>query len=235
MGELSGAPKTGSNNKHENESEDEDFDEEGSLPMELNPQGQSWIENYKLLIGSIVPRPIAFVSTESREGIRNLAAFSFFNGVCPKPFIVSFAPMFKTVNGAPKDTLKNIEETGEFVVNIVSESIVEQMNQTAPEYGFEVDEFDVAKLTPIASVVVKPPRVAESKIQMECKKVEILKFGSGAGAGALVLGEVVRMHVEDSVYRDGKIILEELAPVARLAGDTYARATDLFELKRPSL
>ncbi|WP_308661150.1 flavin reductase family protein [Alicyclobacillus sp. SP_1] len=226
---------TGSMNQHVRQLGDEKLVEGGNLPMELNPQGQSWIENYKLLIGSIVPRPIAFVSTESREGIRNLAAFSFFNGVCPKPFIISFAPMFKTANGGPKDTLKNIEETDEFVVNIVSESIVEQMNRTAPEYDFEVDEFDVAKLTPIASVVVKPPRVAESKIQMECKKVNILKFGSGAGAGALVLGEVVRMHVEDSVYREGKIILEELAPVARMAGDTYARATDLFELKRPTL
>ncbi|MFX4301807.1 flavin reductase family protein [Alicyclobacillus tolerans] len=203
--------------------------------MDFNPSQLSAIENYRLLIGTIVPRPIAFVSTVSQDGQRNLAAFSFFNGVCPKPFIVSFAPMRKMGNLEKKDTLLNIEETGEFVINIVSESLVEKMNLTSPEYDFEVDEFEVAGLTPRPSQRVKPPGVAESLVHMECRKVDILHFGDEEGAGSLVIGEVIFLHVDDSVYDGRHILLETLQPVARLAGDAYARTTDIFHLPRPSL
>ncbi|MFO2550691.1 flavin reductase family protein [Alicyclobacillus cycloheptanicus] len=203
--------------------------------MELHPDQQSWTDNYKLLIGSIVPRPIAFVSTVNNAGDRNLAAFSFFNGVCPKPFIISFAPM-RRADGSKKDTLRNIEETGEFVVNIVSEPIAAQMNVTSPtpEFPPEVDEWEVSGLTPTASVKVRPPRVLESPIHLECELVQVLDFGEAqAGAGSLVLGKVVLVHVREDVYHHGRIDPDVLRPVARMAGAEYARATDRFEMPRP--
>jgi flavin reductase (DIM6/NTAB) family NADH-FMN oxidoreductase RutF len=203
--------------------------------VELIPDALPWRDVYKLLVGAIVPRPIAFVSTVSRDGTRNLSAFSFFNGVCPKPFIVAFAPMFRGQDGQKKDTLRNIEETRQFVINVVSEDIVEKMNLTAPEFPPEVDEFEVSGLTPIPSVDVAPPRVAESAIQMECELEQILQFGDGPGGGFLVLGKVVRMHVRDDVYVDGKINPDALAAVGRMAGNDYARTRDRFALSRPSL
>ncbi|KPV43646.1 hypothetical protein AN477_11445 [Alicyclobacillus ferrooxydans] len=194
-----------------------------------------WQDNYKLLIGSIVPRPIAFVSTRSADGVNNLAAFSFFNGVCPKPFIVAFAPMRRGATGEKKDTLRNIEETGEFVVNVVSEALVAPMSRTNPEFGPEVDEFEVAGLTPVPSDLVSPPRVMESPIQMECKLVQVVEFGEEAGAGSLVLGHVIKMHIAPSVYRDGKIDPDALQAVGRMAGDEYARITDRFPFRRSTL
>jgi flavin reductase (DIM6/NTAB) family NADH-FMN oxidoreductase RutF len=201
--------------------------------MEINPDSLAWRDSYKLLVGAIVPRPIAFVSTVSQDGVRNLAAFSFFNGVCPKPFIISFAPMLRGSDGQKKDTLRNIEDTKEFVVNIVTEDIVEQMNLTAPEYEPNIDEFSVSGLTPSASRVVRPPRVAESPIQLECKLVDILTFGETVGAGSLVLGQVVHVHVRDDVYRDGRIDVDMLRAVGRMAGHDYARTRDRFALERP--
>lgn len=203
--------------------------------MELIPDSLAWRDSYKLLVGSIVPRPIAFVSTISRNGVRNLAAFSFFNGVCPKPFIIAFAPMFRGSDGKKKDTLVNIEETREFVVNVVTEDLVFKMNETAPEFPPDVDEFEVAGLTPVSSISVRPPRVMESPIQMECELVQILQFGDEPGSGFLVLGKVVRMHIRDDLYFDGKIDPDKLKAVGRMAGDDYARTTDRFPLKRPTL
>ncbi|MCL6599094.1 MAG: flavin reductase family protein [Alicyclobacillus macrosporangiidus] len=202
--------------------------------MELSPDALAWQDSYKLLVGCVVPRPIAFVSTQSRDGVRNLAAFSFFNGVCPKPFIISFAPMFRG-DGAKKDTLRNIEETGQFVVNVVSDELVQQMNLTSPEYPPEVDEFAVAGLTPVPSRVVAPPRVAESPIQMECERVQILQFGDGPGGGFLVLGRVVHLHVRDDLWAGDRIDGSRWLPVGRMAGNEYTRASDRFRLKRPSL
>lgn len=201
----------------------------------LRPDDLPWRDSYKLLIGAIVPRPIAFVSTLSSDGIPNLAAFSFFNGVCPKPFIVSFAPMWRGTDGSMKDTLKNIEDTREFVVNVVSESIVNGVNRTNPEYPPEVNEFEVAGLTPVESVVVKPHRVLESPVQMECTLVQVVTLGTEIGSGSLVLGKVECMHVHNTVYEDGKINPDALQAVGRMAGDVYARTKDRFALKRPSV
>jgi flavin reductase (DIM6/NTAB) family NADH-FMN oxidoreductase RutF len=202
--------------------------------VEIVPNSLPWRDAYKLLIGAIVPRPIAFVSTVSEDGIRNLAAFSFFNGVCPQPFVISFAPMWKGSTGGKKDTLANIEATKEFVVNIVTEDIVQKMNLTSPEFPPDVDEFDVAKLTPVDSVKVKAPRVLESPINMECKLLQVVNFGNEIGSGSLVLGEVVQMHVRDDVYFDGKIDPDMLRAVARMAGSSYATTRDRFELVRPT-
>lgn len=202
--------------------------------IEIDPQTQAWTDNYKLLVGAIVPRPIAFVSTLSAAGARNLAAFSFFNGVCPKPFIVSFAPM-RRGDGRKKDTLVNIEETGEFVINIVSEEIAKQMNATSPtpDFDSDIDEWVVSGLTPVQSVKVTPSRVLESSIQLECRLVQVLEFGEAqAGAGSLVLGEVVRMHLRDDVYQNGRINPDVLRPIARMAGSEYARVSDRFQMQR---
>lgn len=201
----------------------------------IRPDDLPWQDSYKLLIGSIVPRPIAFVSTVSGEGVRNLAAFSFFNGVCPRPFIVSFAPMLRGTDTGKKDTLRNIEETGEFVLNIVSEDIVERMNLTSPEYPPEVDEFLVSGLTALPSTVVKPPRVLESPVQMECKLVQIVTLGSEAGSGSLVLGRAEVIHVREDVYENGRIDPDKLQAVGRMAGNAYSRTQNRFDLRRPTL
>ncbi len=203
--------------------------------IDLDPEMMSNQERYKLLIGSVVPRPIAFVSTISPDGVPNLAPFSFFMGVCSTPLTICFSPMYRGSDAEKKDTLKNIEATGEFVVHIVSEDIAEQMNQTAGEYPYGVDEFEVAGLTKIPSEKVKPFRVKESPIQMECKLHQIVSLGDNIGSANLVIGRVVQLHFASDVYENGRINLEKLKPIARLAGSAYARVTDTFEMERPSV
>lgn len=201
--------------------------------MNIDPATLPWRDAYKYLTGSIVPRPIAFVSTVDAEGKTNLAPFSFFTAVAADPMTIAFSPMRRGTDGAKKDTLKNIEATGEFVVNIVSESFVEQMNVTATEFPPEVSEFDESGLTPVPSVVVKAPRVKESKVNLECKLLQVVEVGGDhAGAGAIVLGTVVQVHVEDEVHFDGKIDTKGVQPVGRLAGADYVRLTDTFVLER---
>jgi flavin reductase (DIM6/NTAB) family NADH-FMN oxidoreductase RutF len=204
--------------------------------VDIDPKTLSHQENYKLIIGSIVPRPIAFVSTQSEEGILNLAPFSFFNGVCSNPPTVMFSMMRRGTDGAKKDTLINIEKTGEFVVNVVTEEIVKPMNQTAAEYPSGVDEFKESGLTPLSSVIIKPPRVLESPINLECKLNQIVQIGDGSvGSGCIVIGTVVYFHVREDVYDNGHIITEKLKPVARLAGSNYSPVRDIFDLPRPVL
>jgi flavin reductase (DIM6/NTAB) family NADH-FMN oxidoreductase RutF len=200
----------------------------------IDPAQNSNQDNYKLIIGSIVPRPIAFVSTQSRSGELNLAPFSFFTGVCSNPPTVLFCPMVRGTDAGKKDTLLNIEETGEYVINVVSEDIVTLMNQTAAEFPRGVDEFKESGLTPSPSVVVQPPRVLESPLSMECKLQQIIPVGDGAvGSGFVVLGTVVRFHIREDLYSGGRIDTLGLTPVARLAGAAYSRLRDVFELPRP--
>lgn len=201
--------------------------------MEIIPENLTWKDSYKLYTGSILPRPIALVSTISKGGIPNLAPFSNFCGVCPWPFIVAFAPIIRPEDGTKKDTTRNIEETGQFVVNIVTEDIVTKVNETSIEFAPDIDEFQETGLTPIPSSKVMPYRVKESPIQMECVLENMLVFGEGAGSSNLVIGRVVQMHIEDALYKDGKIDLANLKPVGRLSGDYYAKMSDLFTLKRP--
>ncbi len=156
--------------------------------MIINPAEQSIKENYKLLIGAVVPRPIAFVATQSPDGQNNLAPFSFFTAVSSKPPTICFAPSLRGNAAQKKDTLRNIEQTGEFVVNIVTEDIAVPMNDTATDFPPEVDEFAYTGLTPLPSQLVKPPRVKESPINMECRLYKIVTVGSEAGGGALVIG-----------------------------------------------
>lgn len=201
--------------------------------MNIQPDTLLWSEVYKLMTGAIQPRPIAFVSTINEEGRANLAPFSFFTAICADPMMICFSPMRKGTDGGKKDTLNNIEKTREFVVNIVGEKIVNQMNECAIEFSPEVDEFEEAGLTKVQSEIVKPPRVEESDVQLECVLHEILDFGDKPGAGSLVIGQVVNIHVKDELYDDGKIDVKKLQPIGRLAGPLYTRAAaDTFALKR---
>jgi len=204
-------------------------------PVVIDPKNHPYKDIYKLLIGSVVPRPIALVSSLSGEGVPNLAPFSFFNAVCSKPPIVLFSTVVRD-GGQPKDTLRNIEETGEFVVNIVSEDFAEKMNACSADYPPEVDEFAVSGLTPVKSNVVRPARVGESRISMECRLSQIVRFGDGEpGNGSTIFGEVLLFHVAGEVIDNFRINPATLKPVGRMGGPQYVRASDIFDLARPTL
>ena len=172
----------------------------------------------RVLTGVVVPRPIAFVSTISTSGIVNLAPYSFFNAVAYDPPTIVFSSS-RRVPTKEKDTLANIEATGEFVVNIVVDDIAEAMNKTAAEYPADVNEFEIAGLTPAPSDRVKAPRVAESPVNMECRLVQVVPIGSGDHAHGLVIGEIVLMHVRDDIIEGHRINHHILKPTGRLAGN----------------
>lgn len=202
--------------------------------IEIDPEAITPTDRYKLMIGSVLPRPIAFVSTLSATGVPNLAPFSFFTVISANPLSICFSPMIRSSDGQKKDTLKNIEATGEFVVHVVTEALAEPMNLTAGEYLAETNEFEIAGLTPLPSKMVKPFRVAESPIQLECKLAQIVTLGESVGGGSLVIGKVVYMHFSPNVYENGKIITSKLKPIGRLAGTEYVKMTDVFSLTRPT-
>ena len=201
--------------------------------MIFDPAREQPANIYKLMIGAIVPRPIAFVSTLSAEGIPNLAPFSFFTGVSANPPVICFSPMIRGTDGARKDTLNNIEATREFVVNIVSEDFAAQMNVCSTEFPPEVDEFAASGLTPAPSDVVKAPRVKESRINMECLLLQVVHVSGKPLGGSIVLGEVVRFHVDDAIVSDFRIDPDKLRAIGRLGGPSYTRITDRFDLVRP--
>lgn len=187
---------------------------------------------YKLLTGSIIPRPIGWISTIDENGINNLAPFSYFNAVGEDPPHV----MFSTVRGnnTNKDTLNNVLATKQFVVNLVTEDVVEQMNTTAQTVPSEVDEFELANLTPIPSLKIKPMRVKESKVNFECELVHhYFLEGHKNGGACVIIGKIIMMHFEDSILLDDhKINLDNYKPVARLAGSNYAKLGEIFSIKR---
>lgn len=201
--------------------------------MIIDPREHDYRNIYKLMIGVIVPRPIAFVSSASPDGVLNLAPFSFFTGISANPPVICFCPMVRASDGLTKDTLRNIESTREFVVNIVSEDFVEAMNICSTEFPPEVNEFEKSGLTPIPSDLVKPPRVKESRVNLECKLVQIVTVSSKPLGGSIVLGEVLRFHVDDRLIDDFKIDPDKLKPVGRMGGPSYTRTTDRFDLVRP--
>jgi flavin reductase (DIM6/NTAB) family NADH-FMN oxidoreductase RutF len=203
--------------------------------MVIDPAVAGPQNTYKLMVGVIVPRPIAFVSTVSADGVLNLAPFSFFTAVSANPPVVAFSPMIRGSDSHRKDTLHNIEATGEFVVNIVSEDFAEQMNLCSAEFPPEINEFAVSGLTPAASDLVRPPRVAESRVHMECRLVQVVHVSPKALGGSIVLGEVLRFHVADEIFSDYRIDPEILRPVGRMGGPTYTRTTDRFNMERPKV
>ena len=201
--------------------------------MIYDPAEHPFSETHKLMIGSIVPRPIALVSTTSNNGINNLAPFSYFNGVCSKPPTVMFAPARRGWDGKEKDTLINIRNTKEFSINIVSEDIGEKMVKCSTDYENKVDEYLKSGLSPLSSKKIKPPIVSESKISLECVLNQIVQIGKeDAGSGFIVIGTIVLFHIDDEVYDNGRIILDKLKPLGRVAGNGYVRSTNAFDIVR---
>ena len=200
--------------------------------LAVDPASVPSASTYKLLIGTVVPRPIAFVSTVSPDGVPNLAPFSFFNVICANPPVVSFACGTRE---PPKDTLANVRATGEFVVNIVTEQIAERMNLCSGEYEAGVDEFQVSGLTPVPSERVRPPAVLESPMNMECKVLQIIDVSTRPMGGSLVIGEVVRFHVDGALFDNFRIDPETLRAVGRMGGNSYTRTRDRFEMVRPKV
>jgi len=199
----------------------------------VDPASTPGSQIYKLLIGSVVPRPIAFVSTVSPDGALNLAPFSFFNAICAEPPLICFSTSYREPR---KDTYVNIRATSEFVVNIVGEEIAGQMNLSSGDYPYGVDEFEISGLTPIPSDLIRPPRVLESQVSMECRLIQILDLSTRPRGASLIIGEVVRFHVDDRVV-DEKFHIDpdKLKAVGRMGGNSYCRTRDRFEMIRPKV
>jgi flavin reductase (DIM6/NTAB) family NADH-FMN oxidoreductase RutF/acyl carrier protein len=188
------------------------------------------------MVSSILPRPIAWVSSVDGEGRTNLAPFSYFTGVCCRPMTVLFCPVVGSSERPKKDTLLNIEQVPEFVVNVAQERTITAVNQTAAPFAASESEFDHAGLTPTPSTRVRPPRVAEAAIAFECEVREIIEVSDQPGGGWVVLGTVLCVHVEDAMVDPDalKVDRDGLAPIARLGGSDYLRSSDVFSLKRPT-
>ncbi|WP_347069720.1 flavin reductase family protein [Flavobacterium sp. WV_118_3] len=200
--------------------------------MHFDPSVLDQSAVYKLLTGTVIPRPIGWISSISKEGAINLAPFSFFNAVGEDPPHV----MFSTVrpNNTNKDTLNNVLETGEFVVNLVTEELVEKMNLTSASVPPDQNEFELAQLTPASSLVVKAPRVIESPVAMECKVVHHYSLEDHQHGGAtIVIGRVVMFHIDEAILSDNyRINMDVYRPVARLAGSNYSKLGEIFSIKR---
>ncbi|WP_445454530.1 flavin reductase family protein [Flavobacterium sp. 25HG05S-40] len=200
--------------------------------MLFDPNDLEYSAVYKLLTGAIIPRPIGWISTISEDGINNLAPFSYFNAVGDDPPHVMFST--GRGNNLNKDTLNNVLATKQFVVNMVTEDLVEQMNITAQSVPSDVDEFELAGVTPIPSKKIKPMRVKESPIAFECELVHHYFLEDHKHGGAcIIIGRIIMMHFDDNVLSDNyKINLENYKPVSRLAGSNYAKIGELFSVKR---
>ena len=200
--------------------------------MQFDPNELDYTAIYKLLTGAVIPRPIGWIATIDKNGVNNLAPFSYFNAVGEDPPHV----MFSTVRGnnTNKDTLNNVLANNQFVVNMVTEELTEQMNTTSQTVASDVDEFELAGLTPIPSIKIKPMRVKESKITFECEMVHHYFLEDHKQGGAcIIVGRIVMMHFDDSVLMDNyKINLETYKPVARLAGSNYSKLGEIFSIKR---
>jgi flavin reductase (DIM6/NTAB) family NADH-FMN oxidoreductase RutF len=188
---------------------------------------------YGWMIATILPRPIAWVSTISAEGTTNLAPFSFFQGVTSNPPTLMFVPV-NTRDGAKKDTVRNIEAVPEFVVNLVSFELAEQMNRTSALLPYGESEFERFGIAPEKSERVRPPRVAAAPVAFECTLDRIVQIGEGPLAANVVFGRILVAHVSDTVLgEDGRPDPGKLDLIGRLGGETFARTRERFDLKRP--
>jgi len=202
--------------------------------FEITELSTALAHNY--LLHAIAPRPIALVSTVDKEGKVNLSPFSFFNLFSTNPPVCIFSPSRRVRDNTIKHTLENVQEVAECVINIVDHNIVYKVNQASAEYPKGVNEFKEAGLTELASLHIRPPRVAESPVQLECIVKQIISLGDGPGAGNLVLAEIKTIHFKDGLLdENGKPIQRNFDHVARLGGDWYCRVTSesLFELPKP--
>lgn len=191
-------------------------------------------QRFRLMTTLVAPRPIALTSTVSQEGIGNLAPFSYFTIGGSNPSSCVIVPI-NNREGMPKDSINNIRATGEYVINIVTAAIVDEVVQSSFAYPPEVDEFDEVGLTRLDSELVKPPRVAESPIQLECRKFQVVDHGSGPLASSYVIGEVLRVHMAESIMTDGKPDNQKIDHIGRLGGIYYTKVSgdNLFEVERP--
>jgi flavin reductase (DIM6/NTAB) family NADH-FMN oxidoreductase RutF len=195
----------------------------------------SWVDGYRRLTEVVIPRPIALVATVDPEGLPNLAPFSFFTIVSSNPPFLAFAPQRMGRTGSKKDTLRNIELVGEFTVSVVTEKIAERVNVCAAPLPYGESEFVHSGLTPLAAERVKAPLVVESPVGLECTLEEIRTYGEAGGAGSLVVGRVVLMHVDPALRdpADGRVLPERLRAVGRMGGSLWCRTRDTFALERP--
>lgn len=200
------------------------------MTIDLATTTKSWRDMHKLYLGFIQPRPIAWASTLGRDGSINLAPFSFYNMVSANPPVVIFSPALNRIGDA-KDTLRNIRETGEFVIATVTEDNAKKMNDTSTEFPYGVNEFQIAGLTPRPASRVKPSLVAESPVNIECKLRQIISLGHESGAGQMIFGDVIVVHVDESLLNaDGLIDPDKLRTVGRMGASSYTRTRDRFEM-----
>lgn len=197
--------------------------------MIVDPTSIPERDAYRLMISAFVPRPIAFVSSRSRNGIDNCAPFSYSMGVSSVPMVLAVSVGER--DGRPKDTARNILDTREFVVNIVTEAIAEKMNQASADYAETISEFDEAGLTRAPSDVVRVPRIAESPVNFECRLIRTLRIADNT----VFFGEAVRLHIDDAIMTDGLVDIHKLRAIGRLGGPRYCRTQDVFEMVRPRL
>lgn len=197
----------------------------------IDPTTQTERENYKLLIGTVIPRPIAFVTTDSGNGVINGAPFSYFNIVSSNPPMVSLS-IQRPASGY-KDTARNIYRTKEFVVHVVDADNVAQINETAASLPPDESEVELANLALVGSDVVNVPGIQEAKVRMECVLEQAVPFGEGGAGSDLFIGKVVRFHIADNIYEKGRIDPRGLGAVSRLAGTNYAHIGDIFSMDRP--
>jgi flavin reductase (DIM6/NTAB) family NADH-FMN oxidoreductase RutF len=202
------------------------------MTMKTFTTSDSFEQNYKFLIGSILPRPIAIVSTVNDDGTNNLAPFSFFTAVSASPMIIAFSPLIRSSTGSVKDTPKNILRDREFVINFGTADFIDQINLASTELPYGEDEFAFSGLTPIDSDVVTPKRVKEFPIHFECRFRDTLVYGEGIGGGQIITGEVLRVHVCESIYDQGRISTDLYKPVGRGAGNDWILCTDRVQKER---
>ncbi|MCM3339728.1 flavin reductase family protein [Paenibacillus sp. MER TA 81-3] len=201
--------------------------------ISIDPAMQSERDNYKLLIGSVIPRPIAFVTTLSQDGVLNAAPFSYFSIVSSTPPMLSVSVQRK--NGVMKDTARNAIEMGALVIHIVDEAAIAAVNETAANLPPHESEVELAGLTPVASETIAVPGIAEAKVRMECVLERSIPLG---GTGEiptcdLLIARIVRFQIADDIYDNGRIDPEKLNPVSRLAGSYYSTLGKLFSIERP--
>jgi flavin reductase (DIM6/NTAB) family NADH-FMN oxidoreductase RutF len=201
--------------------------------MKIDPSQLDWKDAHELLVGAILPRPIAFVSTVGEDGVNNVAPFSFYAPISVKPAYIGIS-FSRYRDGRKKDTLVNIEFSKDFVINVVTEELAEAMNQASKDYPSYVDEFKEVGLTPVKSDLVKSPMVAESPVKMECRLVQTLEFGEVPRITNFVIGEVLRVHIKEDLWLDNTIKAYKLKAIGRLGEEFYCRITDLFEMRRSS-
>ena len=203
--------------------------------ISINPKEISVSELHRYLLGSVGPRPIAFASTIDKNGNKNLAPFSYFNVFSANPPIAIFSPARRVRDNTTKHTLENILITKEVVINIVNYDMVQQMSLSSTEYPAGVNEFLKSGLTEVASDIVKPPRVQEAPVQFECKVNDVIALGNQGGAGNLIIAEVVKLHIKETILdADGKIDANKIDAVARMGGNWYNRSREgMFEVIKP--